>query len=109
MGATGMIIEHLHLQSFKGFRDFNLECSQFTVLVGRNNGGKTSILQAIQLLHDIFVFAFGNGEQPDSAILNGMRIQDPLSAARVLLILRQYGYAKESPSLVRFQQSYPAI
>lgn len=62
-----MIIEQLHLQSFKGFRDFNLDCSQFTVLVGPNNGGKTSILQAIQLLHDIFVFTFGAGERPNFA------------------------------------------
>jgi len=60
-----MVLEDLHLVSFKGFRDFHLRCSQVTCLVGPNNGGKTSILQAIQLLFDIFRVAFGNRERPD--------------------------------------------
>ena len=60
-----MLIEELHLTSFKGFRDFTLKCSQFTTLAGLNNSGKTSILRAIQLAHDILKFAFGNKERPD--------------------------------------------
>jgi energy-coupling factor transporter ATP-binding protein EcfA2 len=62
-----MIIEELHLASFKGFRDFTTQNSLFTNLVGLNSNGKTSILQAIQLLYDIFLFTFGNKEQPDFA------------------------------------------
>lgn len=60
-----MIIESLHLTSFKGFKDFELECSQFTVLVGPNSGGKTSVLEAIQLLLDFVVFTFGGKADPD--------------------------------------------
>lgn len=62
-----MIIEEIQLTSFKGFRNFTLNCSLFTNLVGLNSNGKTSILQAIQLLYDIFLFTFGNKEQPDFA------------------------------------------
>jgi len=63
--ARKVIIEKLVLTSFKGFKDFTVKCSEFTTLVGLNNSGKTSILQAVQLLHDIFVYAFGNQERPD--------------------------------------------
>lgn len=65
-----MLIKEIHLTSFKGFNNFTLKCSPFTVLVGLNNSGKTSILQAIQLVCDLFIFAFGGYrnrdiEQPD--------------------------------------------
>lgn len=54
-----IFIEEVHLVSFKGFKNFKLKCSQFTTLVGMNNSGKTSILQAIQLVHDVCKFVFG--------------------------------------------------
>ncbi|MCH9040487.1 MAG: AAA family ATPase, partial [Chloroflexi bacterium] len=57
-----MFIEEVYLASFRGFRNFHLKCSPITVMVGVNSGGKTSVLQAIHFLHDIFRFAFGNGE-----------------------------------------------
>lgn len=62
-----MFIEELKLTLFKGFREFTLACSPFTCLVGLNSQGKTSILQAIRLLHDIITFAFGNRDHPDFA------------------------------------------
>lgn len=60
-----MLIEELHLISFKGFSDFKLKCSQFTTLVGMNSSGKTSILQAIQFVHDVFRFTFGGYSNSD--------------------------------------------
>jgi len=57
-----MHIQQLHLTNFKGFSDFTVECHPFTVLAGPNSGGKTSILHAIQLLDDVFRFAFGNSD-----------------------------------------------
>ncbi len=59
-----VFIEKLHLISFKGFTDFSLKCSQFTALVGMNSSGKTSILQAIQLVHDMTKYAFGGYQDP---------------------------------------------
>lgn len=82
-----MIIEELKLTLFKGFREFTLACSPFTCLVGLNSQGKTSILQAIRLLHDIITFAFGNRDQPDfanpqwrsnpSQVINRLAFGDP--------------------------------
>ncbi|MEH1941425.1 MAG: AAA family ATPase [Nostoc sp.] len=60
-----MFIEELHLISYKGFNDFKLKCSQFTTLVGMNSSGKTSILQAIQLVHDIYKYVFGGYDNSD--------------------------------------------
>lgn len=60
-----MIIEELTVQSFKGFQKFTLPCSELTVLVGENNSGKTSILQALQVISSILRFAFGDGESPN--------------------------------------------
>ena len=60
-----IFIEELHLISFKGFKEFKLKFSQFTTLVGMNSSGKTSILQAIQLVHDVCKYVFGGYENPD--------------------------------------------
>jgi len=60
-----MFLERLHLQSFKGFRDFTVDLPQITCLVGLNSSGKTSILQAIRLLYDILVRVFGGADRPD--------------------------------------------
>lgn len=60
-----MLIEEINLVSFKGFNNFTLKCSPFTALVGLNNSGKTSILQAIQLVCDLFTFAFGGHSNRD--------------------------------------------
>jgi predicted ATPase len=58
-----MMLEELQLKLFKGFREFSMPCRQFTCLVGLNNCGKTSVLQAISLLHDILRFAiYGNSQ-----------------------------------------------
>ncbi len=60
-----MNLEYLKLVSFKGFTEFDVPLKQFTCLVGPNNGGKTSVLHAVQLLFDILRFALGNGTKPD--------------------------------------------
>lgn len=60
-----MNIEKVDLISFKGFKNFSVDLFPFTALVGCNNSGKTSILQAIQLVFDILCFTFGGKEKPD--------------------------------------------
>src|SRR5579859_4590954 len=45
------MLSHIHLQNFKKFQDVEIELSSpFTVLMGENNSGKTTILQAIHLV-----------------------------------------------------------
>lgn len=72
-----MNIEKVHVSWFKGFKDFELICLPFTSLVGPNNSGKTSILQAIQLFHNIFIYSLGNGNTPN--LTNFQESSDPSS------------------------------
>lgn len=47
------MLQNLHIQGFKGFRDLQLtDLSRVTLVGGKNNVGKTSLLEAIFLLYD---------------------------------------------------------
>ena len=46
-------LRRVWLKRFKQFEDFTLELGQFNVLVGANNSGKSTLLQAIDLLHSL--------------------------------------------------------
>lgn len=51
-----MQIKALHLKNFRCFSDLSVNFSvPYTVLIGNNGAGKTSILQALQILLDTFV------------------------------------------------------
>jgi len=44
------LIESLHIRSFRGLKDLSLEnMGRFNLLVGQNNSGKTSVLEALML------------------------------------------------------------
>jgi hypothetical protein len=45
-----IILRSLHLTKFKGIEDLTCDLNDLTVLVGLNNTGKTTVLQAIYLL-----------------------------------------------------------
>ena len=49
------MIKHIHIENFKCFKDFDLDLGPFNVLVGPNDSGKTSLLQAIRLAHGVLV------------------------------------------------------
>ncbi|CAK8722296.1 ATPase AAA-type core domain-containing protein [Candidatus Electrothrix aarhusensis] len=63
------MIEQLEIKNFRGFSEYKIEdVGQVNLLVGTNNSGKTSILEAIQLvkaqgnLYDIFSVLSRRGE-----------------------------------------------
>src|SRR5271157_5270105 len=41
------MIQKVHIQNFKSLRDVSIDLERFTVFVGANGSGKTSILEAI--------------------------------------------------------------
>src|SRR5262249_52962753 len=48
------MLQDLHIQGFKGFRDLHLtDLSRVTLVGGKNNIGKTSLLESIWLFYDI--------------------------------------------------------
>src|SRR5580692_2488096 len=47
-----MLLNSLHIKGFRGFTDFKIDgLGQVNLIIGRNNAGKTSLLEAICLLH----------------------------------------------------------
>lgn len=50
-------IASIHLKNFKKFRRFRLDAGTKNVLTGRNNAGKSSILDALRVTHDVLRFA----------------------------------------------------
>ncbi|MBE9100360.1 AAA family ATPase [Vacuolonema iberomarrocanum] len=48
------MLTKVHLQNFKKFKDVTVELRPFTVLMGENSSGKTTVLQSINLALDRF-------------------------------------------------------
>jgi predicted ATPase len=48
------MLKQIHLQNFKKFKDVLVELRPFTVLMGENSSGKTTVLQSINLALDRF-------------------------------------------------------
>ena len=46
-----MRLRYLKVQNYRGLRDIEFPLSQFVCLIGENNSGKSSILQALKLFH----------------------------------------------------------
>lgn len=44
------MLKELHLQNFKCFKDHTIPFKNLTVIVGKNNSGKTTILEALRLI-----------------------------------------------------------
>ena len=70
--TTDMRLQRITLERFCGFRKFSLDVDDFTVLVGRNNSGKTTILRSVRFALQAVTAVFGPSEQPQYA-----RVGDP--------------------------------
>ena len=44
-----MTITSVRIRNFRGIRDLHLELDDVTILIGENNSGKTSVLDALKL------------------------------------------------------------
>ena len=44
------MLTRLHLKNFRGFEDHELSFEKFTLVVGRNNAGKSTIIEALRLV-----------------------------------------------------------
>jgi energy-coupling factor transporter ATP-binding protein EcfA2 len=44
------MLQSLRLQNFRGFRDHTVEFTQFCILMGQNNAGKTTIIEALRII-----------------------------------------------------------
>ncbi|MDJ0824711.1 MAG: ATP-binding protein [Rhodobacter sp.] len=60
-----MTISRIHLTGFKRFADFSVNCKENNILVGPNNAGKSTTLDALRLANDAIRFA--NRRRPELA------------------------------------------
>src|SRR4051812_30404681 len=61
-----MLLKRVTLENFCGFAGkFEVALAPFTVLVGPNNGGKTTVLSAIRFALESFRRYFGGQHEPD--------------------------------------------
>jgi len=85
-----MIIKKLRLENFRKFSEVEVPLKQFTVLMGENSSGKTTVLRAIalslRLLNDQITQPEGKGKIYSS--LPAMALEDP----------RNLFYQKSNPS-----------
>lgn len=73
------MLKTLRLRNFKGFRDQLIEFEEFSVVIGRNNAGKSSAFEAIRILANA-ISKFGAGKfvpSPSWTTGNGVGIALP--------------------------------
>lgn len=46
------MIKELHPKNFRGFEDHRLNFRELTIIVGANNAGKSTIVEALRLIND---------------------------------------------------------
>jgi predicted ATP-dependent endonuclease of OLD family len=64
-----MKIQSITLQNFKKFKNYEVICRPHNILIGRNNAGKSTILDALRIAHDVLRFA--KRRNPNMEIFEG--------------------------------------
>ena len=72
-----MRIHELHLKNFRCFDELTITSSTpYTVLIGINGSGKSSILDALRIVIDGFVSSARSDARKNAAYRNSIKIQD---------------------------------
>ncbi|MGM9785351.1 MAG: AAA family ATPase [Candidatus Cryptobacteroides sp.] len=67
-----MLLKKIHIRNFMGFVDNTFEFQDnFTVIIGNNGSGKTSILDALSIAAGCFLIPLGNGSKYQRTIHKG--------------------------------------
>ncbi|GMT96027.1 DUF3696 domain-containing protein [Corallococcus caeni] len=65
------MIRKIHLKQFKCFQDREFSCGRLTLLTGFNGGGKSTVLQALVLLHQSLADGIESASARRTLALNG--------------------------------------
>lgn len=81
------MLEKIRLKNFRCFEDFTIEFDKFNVIVGKNNSGKSTIIDALKLISNVVRYApYRNRDLEDRDI--------PFSTINL-----KYNYNKEESSI----------
>jgi len=68
-----MHIEEIQISNFRSIYDLKTKLYRYTILIGRNNSGKTSIIEAILLLLKIIEEGYGKETVEDPKLLDNLK------------------------------------
>jgi energy-coupling factor transporter ATP-binding protein EcfA2 len=98
------MITSVYFENFKVLENYSLQIKDFNILVGINNCGKSTILDAFRILQGAYRYACRYNPQlieiPDTKITWGWRIPD--SSIPIILENIQTDYS-DSPSKIRYR------
>jgi putative ATP-dependent endonuclease of the OLD family len=86
-----MELAHLKIENFRGVREGSIHFGRHSVLVGPNNCGKTTIIEAIALL-------FGRDRMVRALTEHDFHGSSPQPADRIRLVATIIGFAGEEPA-----------
>lgn len=86
-----MQISKLEISNFRGIRDGSVRFADHTVLVGPNNCGKTTVIEALALL-------FGRERMIRQLTEHDFHGSDPAAADRIKLVATITGFGDDDPS-----------
>lgn len=99
--AIGEHIASIQLKNFKKFRSFRLDSRAINILTGRNNAGKSSILDALRVTHD--VLRFSSRRVPESSVFEGRSCVSftlPVTALKIPIANITWNYS-DDPATIR--------
>ncbi|QFT71773.1 ATP-dependent endonuclease [Ruegeria sp. THAF33] len=98
------ICEHvasIQLKNFKKFRSFRIDCGATNILTGKNNAGKSSILDALRVAHDVLRYA--SRRKPEMSEFEGRSCASftmPTSTLKIPIVNITWNYS-DNPASVR--------
>lgn len=89
------LIHSLSFNNFKKFSRLSITCSGTNIIVGPNNAGKSTVLDSLRILRDVYRYASRNNprliEQPDIGVCASYRMPPNLVGIPIENIVRDYG------------------
>ena len=97
------MIKRLELTNFRGFRDHKVSLSPFCLLIGQNNAGKTTLIEALRII------SAAQGRAPTANFIPAPSyLSDHVTGAVYRLSLAQLGF-RHRTAHHRYESSEPAI
>jgi energy-coupling factor transporter ATP-binding protein EcfA2 len=91
------VLKKVRLQNFKKFKDVTVELRPFTVLMGENSSGKTTVLQSINLALDrLYIYKFIEVGSEDGVTIRDKGIGSPSIPGISVADSRELYYAKKT-------------
>ena len=102
------IVSHLQVDNYRSLYDFKIDLQPLTVLIGRNDAGKSNVLKAIRLLLDDAATAQvdrydWNRAAPKKRYPRQLMIEGTLAGENPMTLRRRITFYSEAPATSEFE------